>query len=450
MTAAFAERLAGIGFDATDLDARRSLLEMVLRAFEIRAGGHPESAWWVPGRLEVFGKHTDYAGGHSLVCGVPRGFLFVMRPRRDRQVRLLDARRDEEFAVDAERTAARDSAATPSTDPRHAGWRNYAHVVVHRLRGNFPGAALGADIVFASDLSSASGMSSSSALVTGLAAALSSRAGLHARDEWRANVSGPEDEASYYACVENGMSFGTLAGDAGVGTHGGSEDHAAIVCGRAGELTAWRFVPMQRVAGAPLPADWVFVVAATGVAARKTGDARESYNELSRRAGELLELWRRQVSPAASLGAALADGADACERLLALVGHTGEAEALERRLLHFRREDARVSAAVEAFRAGDVQRLGELAGGSQRDAESLLGNQVRETVHLARSARALGAMAASSFGAGFGGSVWALVRKADAGAFGHRWMADFRRRFPCRVAAAAFTMRPGPPLTRVV
>ena len=31
------------------------------------------SAWFVPGRLEVFGKHTDYAGGNSLLAAVDRG-----------------------------------------------------------------------------------------------------------------------------------------------------------------------------------------------------------------------------------------------------------------------------------------------------------------------------------------------------------------------------------------
>ena len=29
---------------------------------------------FVPGRIEVLGKHTDYAGGRSLVAAVPRGF----------------------------------------------------------------------------------------------------------------------------------------------------------------------------------------------------------------------------------------------------------------------------------------------------------------------------------------------------------------------------------------
>ncbi|PHY02432.1 MAG: hypothetical protein CK530_06070 [Planctomycetaceae bacterium] len=29
---------------------------------------------FVPGRIEVLGKHTDYCGGRSIVCAVEQGF----------------------------------------------------------------------------------------------------------------------------------------------------------------------------------------------------------------------------------------------------------------------------------------------------------------------------------------------------------------------------------------
>ena len=38
------------------------------------------SRFWVPGRLEIMGKHTDYCGGHSLLCAVPLGFAVVATP----------------------------------------------------------------------------------------------------------------------------------------------------------------------------------------------------------------------------------------------------------------------------------------------------------------------------------------------------------------------------------
>ena len=73
-----------------------------------------------------------------------------------------------------------------------------------------------------------------------------------------------------------------------------------------------------------------------------------------------------------------------------------------------------------------------------------------ETIALVQSARELGALAASSFGAGFGGSVWALVRTADALRFAEQWEARYRGEFPAAAQRAQFfTSRPGPAATRL-
>ena len=34
----------------------------------------PAKAFFVPGRVEVLGKHTDYAGGRSLLMAVSKAF----------------------------------------------------------------------------------------------------------------------------------------------------------------------------------------------------------------------------------------------------------------------------------------------------------------------------------------------------------------------------------------
>src|SRR5262249_36118525 len=153
-------------------------------------------------------------------------------------------------------------------------WRHYVEVTVRRLARNFPGCAFGADVVLASDLPRASGMSSSSALVIATAAALGAIGDVRKHRAWQANVRTPLDVAAYYACIENGRRFGGLEGDAGVGTHGGSEDHAAIVEGRPGVVSAFGFVPPRAIDVAPVPADWRFVIAPSGVRASKTGGAR--------------------------------------------------------------------------------------------------------------------------------------------------------------------------------
>jgi galactokinase len=81
----------------------------------------------------------------------------------------------------------------------------------------------------------------------------------------------------------------------------------------------------------------------------------------------------------------------------------------------------------------------------------VLRNQMPETVHLARAARVHGAVAASAFGAGFGGAVWAMVPRADADRFLAAWRADYERAFPARRSRAKWAItRPAGPAKRVV
>jgi galactokinase len=429
------------GMAADDAAAKVQLFEQC-KAMRGRLGwAPPQAAWWIPGRLEVFGKHTDYAGGRTLVAALPRGFALIAAPSQGRAHRVTVA-----DAVSGE-------VATLPAAPQHQQphWAHYVEVVVRRLSRNFPGATLSAEIVFSSDLPQAAGMSSSSALMVGLAAALVRIAGIDSREEWTRNVTSPMDAASYYACIENGATFRDLAGDTGVGTHGGSEDHAAILCATASEVSAFGFVPLRLIARSTVPSEWRFVVASSGVRAEKTRAAREAYNALSRDAGALLNLWNAHERRAASLGEALATDALASNRLIELVERLPDArsmrEPLVRRLTHFILEDRRVQEAAAAFMSADADALGALAAGSQRDAEVLLQNQIPETMELVAAARRIGAIGASAFGAGFGGSVWAIVERGAAGDFPARWLNACRP--ACPPGAIAFEAAPAPPLMLV-
>ena len=428
--AAMAAALVARGMDPGEQADKHMLYHRVVEPHASLRGGPPEFAWWVPGRLEVFGKHTDYAGGRTLVCAVPRGFAVVASRRDDGVVHVVDAWRGEHFTT---------RLANPA-EPQ-AGWRHYVEVAVRRLVRNFPTAEMGADIVLASDLPRASGMSSSSALIIAIAVALGRVGSLHSLPAWKRNIRSGLDAAAYYACIENGRHFAGLEGDAGVGTHGGSEDHAAIVEGRPGHVSAFAFVPPRAIGAAAVPDAWRFVIAPSGVAARKTAEAKEPYNRLAAGIGVLLKAWNRESPPAVSLAAALRSGPTAAERLrqLTVTAATDEAPAawLRDRLDHFIREDARIEEALTAFSDADADRLRGLAADSQRDAEILLRNQVPATIQLAAEARQHGALAACSFGAGFGGAVWAIAATPDADAFARRWH------------PSAFVMTPGRPVTEL-
>jgi galactokinase len=250
------------------------------------------------------------------------------------------------------------------------------------------------------------------------------------------------------------MVFGALDGDAGVGTHGGSEDHVAMLCARPQQLLSYAFVPARQEDAVRVPEEWRFVVMSSGVASEKGGGAQASYNALASSAAALLDLWHRSNPRASSLGAALSSEPSAGDRLRQLArassGTLWNADALERRLAHFVSETARIPVAVRAFRDRDRAALDALSRDSQRDAESLLGNQVPETVALPGLARECGAFASRSFGAGFGGSVWALVDRDHASEFAASWLSVYARRYATAARAVAFIATPGPSLTELL
>ena len=51
----------------------------------------PVGAFQVPGRIEVAGKHVDYAGGRSLVAAVEQGISVMVAPIRERKLVFLEA-----------------------------------------------------------------------------------------------------------------------------------------------------------------------------------------------------------------------------------------------------------------------------------------------------------------------------------------------------------------------
>lgn len=430
------ERLRTIGYDESDAASRAGWLSRTAAEFERVTGAPPEWRWCVPGRIEIFGKHTDYAGGRSLLAAVPRGFAVMARPRSDDRLRVVDARYGDSAVIDV-----RDHQRV------WRGWANYAAVTARRLARNFPGASFGMDIALASDLPRAAGLSSSSAFVVAIALALIRRARLEERDDWRTAIASTEDLAWYLGCVENGLDYRSLPGSAGVGTHGGSQDHTAILACRAGIVSHYSFMPVRAHGDAAMPSGWRFVVASSGVHADKAGSVRERYNRASLAVQALLRIWNASAPmPAASLAAAIESAPDA-EDLLRFQLRSEQdfsPEDLSRRLSMFVRETTRVPRAAAAFASADRHALEELARSSQGDTETLLGNQIPETIALVSLAYEEGAFAASAFGAGFGGSVWALVPAEHAGAFGEAWIRRYREAFPYRDTCEWFSATPGP------
>lgn len=402
------------------------------------------STYFVPGRIEVLGKHVDYAGGRSLTCATEQGICLIATPRDDWRVRMTDPVHKLEASFPL----------NPELEPLAGDWTNYPMTVARRVARNFPklglGKLTGCDIAFTSDLPQAAGLSSSSALIVAVFMAISAINKLHLHPASAAEIKSDFDLAGYLGCIENGSGFGSLTGDRGVGTRGGSQDHTAILCAKAGQLGQFAYRPVELERRVTIPKGYVFVIGVSGVHAVKTGNAQQQYNDAAALAGRAVKLWQKETGrDDEHLAAAVASSPDAAERLRKIIQQAEDAVRV--RVEQFLDETYRiVPGAGDALNAGDLDTFGQLTDESQQGAETKLHNQVPQTVFLARSAREHGAAAASAFGAGFGGSVWALIHQDQADKFTLDWSAAYRKAFPDEAKAARFVAtRPGPPAMRL-
>ena len=402
------------------------------------------SAHWcfVPGRVEVLGKHTDYAGGRSVICAAERGVCAVGIEREDRLLRMLDVQRGEqaEFRLGADLI------------PRQSHWSNYPMTVARRVARNFPGVDRGLEIAFASDLPAAAGMSSSSALVVMTFLLLNAANNIADYPEYRHNIDSLLKLGEYLGTIENGQTFGTLAGDRGVGTFGGSEDHTAILCSRPGSLAQFSYCPVRHERWIDLSAHYVFAIGVSGVVAEKTGSAMAAYNHAAQRANAIADLWRQHSGRSdENLAAIVASGQSPVVRVRQLLeSHSHpdfETSGLIDRFEQFYAESEEIIPRVpDHLHAKSSELFGQLAHRSQMLGARKLGNQVAQTEWLAEAGERLGAAAASAFGAGFGGSVWALIDADRASTFVTDWQNQYAQAFPLDVSRASFFLtRPGTP-----
>jgi galactokinase len=196
------------------------------------------------------------------------------------------------------------------------------------------------------------------------------------------------------------------------------------------------------------------------VRAEKTKEALARYNLLSGRAALALDLWNAIHGTEYRMLRELPveTGEQAREALegirLAEVGRLlGKSEQQVRmdygdapdgeydpagRLEQFLITNRCTQQMAEGFRREDRGLLGRAATANHEASKRLLGNIVPEVDYLKQSALELGAVAASGFGAGFGGSAYAVCEKVGVEDFAEAWAAKYRGRFAERAEACEF------------
>lgn len=345
----------------------------------------PMRRFHAPGRANLIGEHTDHTGGLVLPAAIDRGITLTARLGGDRIA--LDS-----DAVEESVDLPADGAAPPVQ-----GWGRFVAAVAAELdaAGRPP---MGLQGSLASDLPRAAGLSSSAALEVVVATALCAAAG-YGLD--------PLELAALCRRAEHRA----------VGVPSGIMDQAVSLLGREDHALLLDCATLEH-RHVPLPADHRLVLIDSGVRRELSGSAYAARTE--ELAASLGALGRRRPSQV-----------DPLELDDLLVGLD---DVPARRLRHVVTENARVRAAARALADGDLAHLGELFAASHASLRDDFEVSTPELDRLVLLAGQAGARAARMTGAGFGGSIVALVHERRVGQVVEQVVAGYRAAHPQRRA----------------
>jgi len=275
---AFDNWLGQIYGDNEDLKAEAA--RMCLRCLEAFADRYGVSRSVLvirsAGRVNLLGTHIDHRGGAVNPVCVKQMWL-VVEPRDDDRVLAKNVESsqfpDEQFCISdclpaGEKIRDWDAWCHDEFEERKhetsVTWSNYIRAAVLYFQhlntkddGSFAPVLRGMNMMVYGDIPIAAGLSSSSALVMVAAEAVIRINSLQNE---------PADLVEHWGFAEWY-----------VGTRGGCSDHAAIIYGKPGTILHIRAFPLS-VEGAALPAGHCFVLANSGIEAKKQAGARDIFN----------------------------------------------------------------------------------------------------------------------------------------------------------------------------
>ena len=185
----------------------RSLESRRRRARRRAAGGGRAAAvsergtrtYVVPGRVELVGKHVDYAGGRSITCAVDRAITATVTEIDEPVIRVRDEGKRGFIEVPL----------AAGVSARTAGKRRgtYVVAVARRFARDSRAPAPASTSRLRSTLPPSAGLSSSSALVVALGSALAGGESDGDDDAWSAIVGDPLARAEYFGAMETGRAL---------------------------------------------------------------------------------------------------------------------------------------------------------------------------------------------------------------------------------------------------
>ena len=346
--------------------------QRVLQSFGERFAHPPRYLVRAPGRINLIGEHTDYNDGFVLPMAIDRAAWIALEPSDDGLVTLYAA----DFGQEV--TFALGEAMAPGE-----GWDGYVRGVAWALRGDGLETA-GWRGVMGGDVPIGSGLSSSAALELAVARAFAAVTPF----DWD-----PIRMARLAQRAESGW----------VGVNCGLMDQLAAAAGEAGHalFIDCRTLDSQAI---PLPDSVAFLVLDSAAPRTLAGSAYNLRRAECESAVARLAIDHPEVRALRDVSSEMLER-EACKLTPVEL----------RRTRHIVSENERVLQSVEALRAGDVRRLGELMTCSHESLRvdyEVSSVELDALVRLALGTR--GVLGARLTGAGFGGCAVAAVEVAAA------------------------------------
>jgi galactokinase len=339
--------------------------------FEHTYGTAPEVVVRAPGRVNLIGDHTDYHEGFVMPMAIDRSILLYGRRRPDPRVRIRSNTLDAGLEIDL-----------GSSERHPEAWAHYFQGVISVLGARYA-LVNGCDVLIDADLPPGGGLSSSSALVVGFGALLARLNGIDLA---------PYDLAILGRDAEHW--YGTTGGimDQFVISHA-SEGNAVVLDCRS---LSYEYAPM--------PKDATVVIANTNT---QHNQIKSPYAQRRREAEAGLRVLQARVPKVKTLRDV---DPDALERHRADLLAEDPTGVLWRRCRHVVSENARVLAAVSAFKQDDLRSAGALMAQSHaslRDDYEVSSAELDAMVAAAEQSP--GYVGARMTGGGFGGCTVNLV-----------------------------------------
>jgi galactokinase len=324
-----------------------------------------------PGRVNLIGEHTDYNDGFVLPMAINRETMVAGVARTDRKLRVYTANlnKSAEFNLDV---------ASPL---QRGNWTGYVEGMARSVEAD--GARLtGADLLISSDVPVGAGLSSSAALEISVGYALLSLAGAEI-DRVKLALAGQRAENEY------------------TGARTGIMDQFISARGRAGNalLIDCRSLEAELV---PLNSpDAVIAICDTGV---KHSLASSAYNQRRSECEQGVELLRKSLPDIRALRDVSVE---------VFRKHEAELpEPVRQRCRHVVTEIKRTLDAVECFKRGDLNTVGQLMYASHKSLRDDYEVSCAELdVLVVQASKINGVYGARMTGGGFGGCTVNLVER---------------------------------------